>query len=162
MEGATADLTVPSTPAEAATQLDKLSADPKWRAAYLAGDGPAKQQFDQLMSAKHAPSDNIDAIVKGTARPDNIEVDGQTSISNQMSAAADMRALGIPDVAIRQLLEGNPVSRAEYDNVVSLRADRMTNSEWSAAYLKGSQSHVREMQLMNIIIAGGYRDEKAA
>ena len=162
MEGAVGDLSVPTSPAEAAQRLEALGADQKWRDAYLAGDGPARKQFDELMAVKHAPVDNLDAIVKGIARPDNISINGQTSVRDDMSVAADLRGLGVPDAAIRQLLEGKPVSKAEYDNIVSLRADRMSDSTWSSAYLKGSTSHQREMYLMNVVIAGGYREEGAA
>ena len=153
----------PPTPAEATAQLEKLKADPEWTARYLAGNGPEGKQFRDLMAIKSG-ADTIDRIIGGTIEPPQMEtvIGGQLSIRNQVGVAADLKQLGISDAATRQLFEGKPVPKAEYDAVERLRADLFSNSDWVKKYL-GDREARRTMTLINIVRAGGViQGEKAA
>jgi hypothetical protein len=79
-----------------------------------------------------------------------------------MISAADLREIGVGDLAIRQVFEKRPVSRAEHDAVKALKADRLSDKEWRAKFLAGDRAAVRDMALMNIVIVGGHNEERAA
>ncbi len=146
-----------TTPAEAAAKLDSLIANPEFRTKLLASGAAETREFHSLMAVKSG-GDRLGQIIAGTAEVPMIETvtAGQLSTYNQMISAADLREIGVGDLAIRQVFEKNPVSRAEYDAVKTLKADRLADKEWRAKFLAGDRAAVRDMAHMNIVIVGGF------
>jgi hypothetical protein len=153
----------PATPAAAAAKLDSLVANPDFRTKLLAAGAAETRQFHELMAAKSG-GDKLDQVIAGTAEVPLVELvtAGQLSTYNQMISAADLREIGVGDLAIRQVFEKRPVSRAEHDAVKALKADRLSDKEWRAKFLAGDRAAVRDMALMNIVIVGGHNEEMAA
>ncbi|MGC1324251.1 MAG: hypothetical protein WA850_00760 [Xanthobacteraceae bacterium] len=144
-------------PADAAAKLDSLIANPEFRTKLLASGAAETRQFHELMAAKSG-SDKLDQVIAGTAEVPLVDLvtDGQLSTYNQMIAAADLRGIGVSDTAIRQVFEKKPVSRAEWDAVKGIKADRLADKEWRAKYMANDRVAVRDMALMNIVIVGGH------
>ncbi len=147
----------PATPAEAGAKLDALSKNQDWASKVLTGSGPHVREFNDLI-AKKSGSDKLDQVIAGTAEVPLVDLvtDRQLSTYNQLIAAADLREIGVSDSAIRQIFEKKPVSRAEYDAVKALKADRLADKEWRAKYMANDRVAVRDMALMNIVIVGGH------
>ncbi|MHC2195794.1 hypothetical protein ACVJF1_008427 [Bradyrhizobium diazoefficiens] len=56
---------LPSTPAEAATRLDQLKADPKWTASFLSGSPTQLQEFRDLHETIAKGNDDVSAAMAG-------------------------------------------------------------------------------------------------
>ena len=147
----------PATPAEAGAKLDALSKNQDWASKVLTGSGPHVREFNDLI-AKKSGSDKLDQILNGTIEPPILEtvMPGELSTRNVMTSVADLREIGLEDAAIRQVVEGKPVSKTEFDAVKRLHADRLGNPEWTAKLLKGGASERRELTLMQVVLAGGW------
>jgi hypothetical protein len=154
------------SPAQAAAKLSDLMNSDEWREKYLAGSGPAVRSYNELAAKKaEAEADErLDAIVAGTAEPPWLEMTtgGQITTRAAMQTAEQLRGFGMNDEQIKQVLSGARVSRAEYDAIKLLRADRMGNRDWTTKLLAGDFQAGREFALMNTVIANGYREEKSA
>jgi hypothetical protein len=140
-------------------RLNALKADPKWTQNLLAGGGAQVRELHEVLTAK-AGGDAIGQIIDGTAKLPEFETltNGELSTYKQMVAAAHLREIGVPDNSIRQLLEGKPVSKAEYAAVAKLKADRMGDAEFVKKWLAGDrQAHI-EMTQIGIVLAGGFKD----
>ena len=72
-----------------------------------------------------------------------------------------MKGFGLNEATVKQALTSAPVSRAEYDAVKLLRTDMMADKDFAAAVLAGNPEAVRELTLMNTIVANGYIAEEA-
>jgi hypothetical protein len=131
-------LTPELTPSEAATKLETLGADEAWRVRFLAGDGPAVQEFHQLMSAKHK-ADRIESVMNGTASAQPLEtvMPGEISTHNLMLSVADLRSIGLRDVPLRDFLEGKPITKADRALVEDHERRMLGSAEWRAKYLSG-------------------------
>jgi hypothetical protein len=80
----------------------------------------------------------------------------------QMKQTADvLRGMEIDDGAIRQLLAGEPVSRAEYDRVKVLKRDMMENQPFVAAFLNGDRTATRQMMYANIVLTSPIKEDAA-
>ncbi len=137
-----------------------LLADPTWRSRYLAGGVIERQQMQEALTAKLGAGDRLDQVIAGTAPVHEIETvsDGALTTFKQMVAAADLRALGISPEATRQLFEGRPVPKSEYDAVMKFKADLLSNKEWVEKYRNRDRDAVRQMILCNIVKVGGYTE----
>jgi hypothetical protein len=149
----------PSTPAEAATRLDQLKADPTWTGAFLAGGPAQKKEFSDLHELV-AKGDNIDMAMAGEFMSGGI----QTSDHMQnMGAAASLREAGIRDEIIRDVLAGtHVVSKAEYEATRQWKADRMSDAEWTKRLMAGDNEANRKWKLANIILTGKIKEDSAA
>jgi hypothetical protein len=163
MEGAAADLGTTATPQQqAGAKLDALGKDEAWRGKLLSGDGPTVKQFHELMAAKSGEGNRVDQIVAGTAEVPAIQTtEGGVPIAAAMRAAADLRELGLSDDAIKQLLNSESVTEAEYRAVKKLRADLLADKDFVSALLSGNREALRDLLYANVVIVGGY-GEKAA
>lgn len=152
----------PSTPAEATARLDVLTADPAWAGKLLSGSGPVVKEFQDLMKMKTA-GDPIASILDGTAVSPLIETvtDGKLTTYKQMLGVEQLREAGVGDEGIRQLFEGKPVSKAEYDAVAAMRADCLGDADWTKKLLAGDRATRREFTLMNIVLVGGFKEAAA-
>jgi hypothetical protein len=72
-----------------------------------------------------------------------------------------LRAEGIGDAAIRQLIGNEPVSRAEYQRVKQWKSEAMESPQFVDAYLKGSPPEVRMMNNANIVLVSPIKDDAA-
>jgi hypothetical protein len=150
--------------ADATKALAELQARPDFAAKYVSKtDGwEEKRAFARLMQLsqhdKAKGGDRLDQIIAGTVKIEPFETTTGSEIStyNAMQTAAGLREIGLSDPQIKQAMDGKPVSKAEFDMVRTMRADRTGNAEWAAKYLKGDTQAVREMALMNTVIAAGY------
>jgi hypothetical protein len=157
LTGNTADITGDVTPAQ---KLDALTADPKWVQQLLTGGGVQMRELQEVLQAKSAGGDQIGQIIDGVAKPSELETvtGGALTTHKQMVAAAQLREDGIPDASIRQLLEGNPVSKEEYNAVAKLKAERLGDPEYVKRWLAGERKQVIEMTQIGIVLAGGFKD----
>jgi hypothetical protein len=148
------------SPNQAAAKLDELLKDSDWQQRYLSGSERARREHDELATKAEA-DDRLDKIVDGSAESPLIETVGPGQITDRaaMNFAADLREIGVPDDAIKQALRGQPVSKAEYDTIKLLRRDRMADREWAGKVLANDPAAVRELTLMNLIVANSFKKE---
>lgn len=150
------------TPEQAGAKLAELSAKPEWAGKLIskADGGAEKREFATLMAAKSGGSSSLDKIIAGTAEAPLVDLvtDGKLSVRNQMISAEGLREMGVGDDAIRQVFESKPVSKAEHDAAVTLRADCLANPEFTKKLLAGDRVAARNLALMNIVIIGGFRE----
>jgi hypothetical protein len=145
----------PSTPAEAATRLDQLKADPAWTNALMSG-GPAQtRQFHELHELV-AKGDNVDMAMAGVMPDGIIQDSGQVEMAG---AASMMRELGIRDEVIKEFLVGHTTTKAWYDETARYKADKMSNPEWVKKLMSGDIEARRELFLANSILTGGIKEQ---
>jgi hypothetical protein len=159
--GAPAIPAPPANATEASVRLGALSADKEWAGKLLAGDVAANREFQEL-SALVATGDKVDAAIAGI-RPDiqdGVIPDSSTVLMTNV--AADLRANGISDDSIRQVLTGQKVSKQERTLVETWKGQRMRDPAWTKLYLAGDPQAVRDMTLANIVISSEVAEARAA
>ncbi|WP_157839473.1 hypothetical protein [Bradyrhizobium diazoefficiens] len=143
---------LPSTPAEAATRLDQLKADPKWTASFLSGSPTQLQEFRDLHETI-AKGDHVDMAMSG------LMPEQPSSGHREMAGTAAMlRELGIDDRIIKETLTGHMVTKPEYEATERWKKDAMSNPDFVSRYLKGGIEESRKMALANIILTGGIKE----
>jgi hypothetical protein len=148
----------PSTPAEAATRLDQLRADPKWTSALLGG-GPEQGREFHSLHALIASGDQIDSAMAGVLQPGIIQ---SSDHMEMMGGAQALRSLGIRDEIIKDVLTDNhTVTQAEFDATKRWKSDQMSNPDFVKLYLSGDNEARRKVTLANIILSGGIKDSAA-
>jgi hypothetical protein len=163
MNGTVTDLNLPATPQQAAAaKLDTLGADKAWCDKLFSGDGAARKEFDQLVEQKSG-GDRLDQIIAGTADVPLIQTtEGSVPLGATMRDVADLQTrVGLSADAVKQLLSGAPVSKAEYDQVKQLRADALSDADFVTRLLKNDRAAVRDLTHANIVIVGGHRESAA-
>jgi hypothetical protein len=154
--------------ADATKALAELQARPDFAAKYLSKtDGyEEKRAFRRLSElSQHDTAkggDRLDKIIDGTAKVEPFETvtGGEISTYNAMQTAAGLRDIGLTDPQIKQAMAGKPVPKAEYEAIKIMRGDRTGDPAWTARYLKGGAPEVRQMALMNMVIANGYEGQE--
>ena len=143
---------------EAGAQLDGLIANPEFRSKLLAAGAAETRQFHELMAAKSGGENKLDKIIAGTAEMPLMEATTNNELSTHKIATSvsDLREVGLSDDEIKQAVTGAPVSKAEYDAVKRLHADRLGNPEWTAKLLKGGATERLELTRMQVVLAGGW------
>jgi hypothetical protein len=142
----------PANAAEASTRLGTLTADKEWTEKLLAGDAAAAREFHDL-STMVATGDKVDAAIAGI-RPDIQDgIIPDSSAVLMTNVAATLRANGISDDAIRQVLTGQKVSKQERGLVETWKGQRMRDPEWVKAYLSGDPQAAKDMTLANIVMS---------
>ena len=145
----------PSTPAEAATRLDQLKADPKWTSALLSGALGQTKEFHDLHHLV-AKGDSVDMAMAGVLQPGVLQTSDHMEL---MGGAQALRALGIQDGIIKDVLtDSHAVTKAEYEATKQWKADHMSNPEWVKLYMGGDNEARRKMALANIILTGGIKE----
>jgi hypothetical protein len=120
--------------------------------------GPAFDQIQGTVADFHAERGSIvDLALAGHVS--DINDSGYLQMKNTVDV---LRADGIADGAIRQLIGNEPVSRAEYDRVAQWKREAMENPLFIAAYLKGSPPEVRMMTNASIVLVSPIKEEGAA
>ena len=64
-----------------------------------------------------------------------------------------LRQAGVSDGAIKQLLDGYPMSAQEVEMVRRFKSMRLGDSEWVGRYLKGGWAETREMRLISMVLS---------
>src|SRR5262249_51250545 len=94
------------TPLQATVHLQELSADKAWGERLTRGDDAARREFDEL-SSRAAVGDPVYWIMQGVV-PNTVQIDetngNKVRGEDMVTAVADMRARGVGDLAIRQLI----------------------------------------------------------
>jgi hypothetical protein len=156
--------------AAAATKaLIELQAQPDFAAKFVSKtDGyDVKRQYARLAElSQHDTAkggDRLDKIIAGTAETSTAETTtgGQISTRQAMESAGWLREAGLTDPQIKQVLSGQPVPKAEYEQIKLLRSDLIGNKEWAAKLTSGDAKAGREFLLMNTVIANGYIGQEA-
>jgi hypothetical protein len=151
-----ADPAPPSTPAEAATRLDALKANPDWTGKLMAGGSAELKEFQGLHELL-SRGDHIDLALAGEFMPGGMQTPEHLQ---NMGATSMLREAGVRDEVIRDVLAGtHTVTKEEFAKVKQFKADRMSDKEWSKRLLAGDSEATRQFHLMNIVLTG---DIKAA
>jgi hypothetical protein len=141
----------PSTPAEAATKLATLRGDKAWGDKLLSSDKDTVAEFHTLSKLASQASD-IDRVMSGEANLPDLNIEGNLSLAKIAGEIPALRAAGISDPTIRELLEGRESTPAELDAVKQLRAARHSDEAWLKKYLAGDHEAVRESRLISIVL----------
>jgi hypothetical protein len=146
---------LPSTPAEAATRLDQLKADPKWTASFLGGNPTHLQEFRDLHEIV-AKGDDVDAAMAGVL-PEMPSSDMRT-----MAGTAELlKDIGFTSLSIKETLEGRPASHAEVDMATKWKADHMSNPDWVKRLMSGDVEAKRHLLVANVILSSPVKKENA-
>jgi hypothetical protein len=144
----------PTTPAEAKARLAALSKDPKWRGDYLAGNVEARQEFGSLTEMAAQAESRLDDVLAGRGEATMMEVttpEHPLTTRELAAAVASLREDGLSDATIRQVINGEPVSREEQRIAEQAIARLMGDKEWTAKLMAGGVAERRDFQLLCII-----------
>ena len=144
----------PSTPAEAATRLDQLRADPKWTTALLEGGPVQKREWHELHEIISS-GDNIDAAMAGVMQPGIIQ---DSEHLENISFAAHLRELGIRPEVIREALTGPTETKPWRDEVARFKADKMSDAAWVRRLMSGDVEARRQLTLCNLVLTGEIKE----
>ncbi|OAF11777.1 hypothetical protein AYJ54_07915 [Bradyrhizobium centrolobii] len=156
-----------STPA--ANKLSNLLGDPSFLRSidhggqHGASDGhalPGGASFDRLQDAvteaRAEAGDPISRAIAGELSDIN-----DSGYLHQKQTADALRVLGMKDDVIRQVLAGEPVSRAEHESVQRWKSEAMKDEKWRAAYLKGDPDCVRQMTNAMVVLTSPIKEDAA-
>ncbi len=122
---------------------------------------PGGLRFDEIQKAvadTHAEAGSpVDRAMAGHL--DDINEGGQVA---RVKTVAALRADGIDDGAIRQLIANEPVSCEEHDRVARWKREAMENRQFCDAYLKGEPAAVRAMINANIVLTSPIKEAAAS
>lgn len=148
----------PTTPAEAATRLGQLRADPKWTSALLGGAPGQTKEFHDLHRLV-AKGDSVDMAMAGVLQPGGLQTSDHME---QIGGAAALREVGIADGIIKDVLtDSHTVTKAEFEATKQWKSDQMSNPDFVKLYMGGDNEARRKMTLANIILTGGIRENAA-
>lgn len=142
----------PANAVEASARLDVLKADKTWRENYLAGRVEERREFDALTQLV-ASGNQADFAMAGIKPEGHIDGGPGAALRDQIAQVPIMRAAGISEGAIRQLLEDRKVSQQEYDAVKQLQTARHGDPDWVRKLLSGDHAAKRESLLMSIVLS---------
>ena len=130
--------TQPAREAAFAT-MQKLRADPDYKAAYLRGDAQTKTE----VTAAHQTINTATALkVHGKDAPED-----RAAMIGSIQGFAD-----VPETVQRQLYQGEAVSAEEQKWAKQQRSLLMQDREWSRRYLDGGRAERQQMVLLNTIL----------
>jgi hypothetical protein len=154
-----ASAAAPSTPAAAATWLAEAKSNPEWRDGLLAGNPKHLNEFKSLHEMIDR-GDNYDLAIAGQLAPG--EIQSSDHVQN-IGAASMLTEAGVRPEIVRDVLAGtHTVTAEEYAKVKQFKTDRMSDKEWQAKLLSNDSTAKREWHLMNVVLTGDIRGEKAA
>jgi hypothetical protein len=147
----------PTTPSAAArVELDRLSRDAGFQSKRNSGDPEARRTFSDLCAAAAAGDPATDALAGGPELPaDTVEttVNGEPSSRALRREAEGLLSQGFGPEVVKQMINGSPVSAAEKEAAVRLRAMRLGDPAYVRAYLGGSAAERYEMGLLAAVIS---------
>jgi hypothetical protein len=141
----------PSTPQEAASKLAELRANKDWGDRVLKSDPGALKEMRDL-SRLVAQGSDVDRIMAGEPDLPNLSVGGQLSLKSVADAVPALRAAGISDGAIHELLSDRKPTAEEFMAVKRFKSMRHGDESWVKRFLAGDFEARRESTLMNMIL----------
>lgn len=138
----------PLSVSEADAQITRMTTDKAFRDRLLSGDVEARAAWKRASEAK-ANGSETDALLDGT-------VQGRDALGT----VENFRNLGLTDAAIRQALDGTPVSKSEYRMAKVIKAEKLSDREFTKKWSAGDVAASREMLLLNIILTNGVAGEQ--
>ena len=149
----------PANAKEASARLEVLKANDEFTGKLLGGDPYAAKEFHDLhvMAAEGSGMSDVDKAMTG-ALPDVPD-----SGLRMMAGTADMlRDIGLRDEVVRQVLEDQPVTEAEFNAAKAWQTRAMKDQAFVKLYLEGDIEARQKMTLASIIISSPIKTEKAA
>jgi hypothetical protein len=141
----------PLTPAEAASKLATLRTDNAWGDRVLKGEPGALKELRDLSQIISTGSD-LDVLILNAQDAPDLNIDGQLSPKKIAGEIPALRAAGISDPTIRELLEGRVPTPQEIDAVSRFQKMRHGDQAWVTKYLAGDHEAVRESKLMSMVL----------
>lgn len=142
------------TPTEAAAKLSTLTQDKDWGGKLLNGDVATRREFDALSTLAANAGSRLDAVMAG-AEPPMIEMtdeDHPMTSHHLATMVGWMREDGMSDATIRQIAEGQPVTKEEHRTASQALTALMGDREWTAKLMKGDVRARRDHGLLHAII----------
>lgn len=117
--------------------------------------GPTFNKVQEVIAEFHAEQGSVvDLAMAGRFGDVN-----DSGYLEKVRTVEALRADGIDDGAIRQLISNEPVSRAEHERVQKWRSEALENPVFTAAYLKGDPASVRMMTNANIVLTSPIKED---
>lgn len=155
----TTTIAPPANAAEARALLDTRIADKDWGAKLLAGNSDVGREFREL-SEKAGGVDPIDAAIAGIVPASENGLRDSDAVM-RANVATTLRELGIRDAVIRDHMTDRKYTAEEVAAVTQLKAERMSDREWTKKYLAGDAKAVKDMTLIHIILDAGVEGKEA-
>jgi hypothetical protein len=151
----------PTNTVDAQRRIEELKADKAFGARVLAGEKSARAELQGLHELVRADPNATAALALAGIVPDgHIEVDNNgASLRDAISAVPDLRAAGLSEEVIHQVLTDQPVSRAEYEAAKALRAKLRTDPDFTSRVLAKEYEAVRAHKLISVILASRIEGE---
>jgi len=152
------------SPDQARERLDRHFADKDWVSRFERGSPAAKEEFTRL-TTQIANGDRLGQILAGNDKPLPFQTTiGKSAGGDDLTdadlriAAKTLREAGLNDDAIRQAVEGRPVTKAERNLVQQFKRARESDASWRKALFDGDLEARREHALMAIVLAAPVED----
>lgn len=137
----------PATPQEAATLLSTRTGDAAWGGKLLAGDVATQAEFQQLTRLASQADDGAEALAGKLSSPSTVE---QHVL---VEGVAQLRAQGIDEAVLQQVVAGKAVSRQEKDAVRRLLELKQADVGWTKRLLENDMATRKELTLMSVVLA---------
>jgi hypothetical protein len=119
--------------------MQRLRADPEYRAAYLRGDATTKAE----VQAAHAT----------TLAPTVLKIYGKDAPEDKAAMVGSIQGFAnIPETVQRQLYQGEAVSAEEQKWAKQQKSQLMQDKDWVRKYLDGGRAERQQMVLLNTIL----------
>jgi hypothetical protein len=151
----------PNSPAGARAALQAKFNDPSWHGKFANGSSELRAEFQTLLERGRA--DRTDTIIAQTAKQpvgDTTTGSGVTT-NDAMQGAAALLGAGITPEQIKSLLDNAPLSRSDYEIVMSVKRTKLGDPNFTKAYLAGSSEERRIMTLIGAYTVRGFKDAAA-
>jgi hypothetical protein len=155
----------PADAQEAQQLLNKLTADPTWGKALVAGDPATRKQFDDLIqqvAAGDAVGDTLAGIVDDPTRTAifNTTVDGEWPVHVVAEVARDLQAAGLDAASIVQAIKGGTVSVAEHRAAQALQSTLHSDPDWRRRFLANDYTAKKQQLLLSVVLSSSIADPK--
>jgi hypothetical protein len=140
----------PTTPAEAASKLASLRADPAWGDRVLKSDPGALKELRDL-SKQVAEGGDLDAMIVAAQDTPDTSVNGELSLRKVAGEIPSLRE-HLSDEVIKEMLAGRESTPTELAAVKKFQTMRHSDKSWVDRLLKGEYEAVREQRLCSIVL----------
>jgi len=150
---------IPDTPKEAAARLSQIKSDPAWREAYLSGQPRHAKELRELQAIVDKENAGVDKALAGELYDSPIQPPGHMA---NIAAAAMLTEAGLRPDVVRQVLTGQPVSRAEYEAAKSRKTELMRDRKFVDAYMANNGPERQALTLLDVILSSRIKEDAAA
>lgn len=140
-------------PQDPASKLNRLYADPQWRGKLDAGHLETRREFDALREAA-AAIDPVTAAMTG-ALPDV----PSSELRHMAETASYLRSLGLGEAVVKEVLSGQPTTKAIQDEARAWRDRHLKTREFAEAFMAGEPEAVKKMTLCSIILSQPLKED---